>query len=414
MHYWDAYEQAGENEVVTKNPSQSKLVNATKISGRTQKGLGIGILNAVTKPQFAIIKNNDGQLRNYRTEALTNYNVLVLDQTMKHNSSISLVNTNVMRSGNDYDANVSAFLFDINDKTNTWNIGGNVSMSTLLSNAKNTTGYAHSIYFGKTSGRFNFTVWQDLFDDKYDKSDLGYFTNNNTMDQGIWSGYNWTKPTHWYNQMRVNADVWFSRLVSPIDILNRKDFMYQSAGANVNANAQTKKLWWFGINMNWGARNNDFYEARNKGRVFQNKGKRSINAWWESNSAKKLSWGGNIFTGTGSVFKTKNLNFGLFGKVRFSSKFSVDHTINVQNSINQPGWAHTFYSGIDVLSDTIIFSKRDVKGVENIFNVKYSFTNRMGTTLRVRHYWSKVNPLQFLNWINTEIYKPHLKPLQKT
>ena len=33
------------------NPAQSKLINATKISGRTQKGLGIGFLNAITKPQ---------------------------------------------------------------------------------------------------------------------------------------------------------------------------------------------------------------------------------------------------------------------------------------------------------------------------------------------------------------------------
>jgi hypothetical protein len=36
-----------------------------------------------------------------------------------------------------------------------------------------------------------------------------------------------------------------------------------------------------------------------------------------------------------------------------------------------------------------------VLSVENVVNIKYNFTNKMGLTLRVRHYWSKVNPQQF-------------------
>lgn len=114
---------------------------------------------------------------------------------------------------------------------NTWNIGGNISFSNIIGqNGKTITGYAHSIYFGKTSGRFNFNVWQDLYNDKYDKSDMGYFTNNNTMDQGAWFGYSWTKPKGWYNQIRMNVNGWYSRLVSPIDILRRKEMMYQNGG----------------------------------------------------------------------------------------------------------------------------------------------------------------------------------------
>ncbi len=175
LRYWDVGNQLGANEVTAKNPEQVKLINATKISGRTQKGLGVGILNAITNTQYAVIENSvTKQTRKYETEPMTNYNVLVLDQTMKNNSSISFVNTNVMRSGKDYDANVSSLLFDLNDKKNTWNIGGSVGMSALLNkDGKNTIGYTHSIYFGKTSGRFNFNVWQDLTNNKYVKSDQG-------------------------------------------------------------------------------------------------------------------------------------------------------------------------------------------------------------------------------------------------
>jgi hypothetical protein len=56
----------------------------------------------------------------------------VLNQSLKNNSSISLVNTNVWRSGKAYDANVTAVLLDMYDKKNNWNIGGNVSISNLM------------------------------------------------------------------------------------------------------------------------------------------------------------------------------------------------------------------------------------------------------------------------------------------
>jgi hypothetical protein len=378
------------NETVVEDPGQAKIINATKISGRTQRGLGVGILNAVTQKQHAEFQDNTTkQTRKGETMPLTNYNVLVLDQTLKNNSSISLVNTNVWRSGNDYDANVTSGLFDFNDKKNKWNIGGNVSFSNLLGkNGKNTTGYAHSIYFAKTSGRFTFNVWQDLFNDKYDKSDFGYFTNNNTMDQGAWAGYSWTKPKGWYNQVRINTNIWYSRLVTPIDLLRRKEMMYQNASMNLNFNAQTKKLWWFGVNLNGGPNSNDFYEPRSYGRVFQNKGRVNANLWWESNYAKKLSGGGSIYAGTGGVFKRKNIDYNVYAKFRFSSKFSVDYSTYISNSKNQSGWAAS-------MGDTIIFSRRNVKSVENVINFKYNFTNRMGLTLRARHYWSKVNPQQF-------------------
>ena len=368
----------------------TKLYNATKISGRTQKGLGIGFLNAIAKPQYRIEKNSStGIETQIETEPLTNYNVLVLNQTLKNNSSVSLVNTNVWRSGKGYDANVTSALVDLFDKKNMWNIGGNVSVSNLFGrDDKTITGYAHSFYFSKVSGHFNFQVWQDLVNAKYDKSDLGYITNNNSMDQGFWAGYSWTKPSKWYNQFRLNSNIFYSRLVSPVDLLKRKEMMYQNTSYNFNANGQLKNLWWVGANINGGLNRNDFYEPRKYGRVFKDKPRVYTNAWWESNSAKKISWGGNISLGKGAYFNRTLIGYGLFGKVRFSSKFSVDHQLNVEQTKDQAGYAET-------VGETIYFSRRNVTSVENIFSVKYNFNNRMGLSLRTRHYWSKVDPKEF-------------------
>jgi hypothetical protein len=79
--------------------------------------------------------------------------------------------------------------------------------------------------------------------------------------------------------------------------------------------------------------------------------------------------------------------------VRFNSKFSVDLGTNFSDVTNQPG-----YAGADTTATgdlVLFFSRRDLKTVENTVNIKYSFTNRMGLTIRARHYWSKVNPQQF-------------------
>lgn len=396
LHYWDVGEEGSlyndSLETVVKNPGQVKLLNAMKISGRTQKGLGIGFLNAITKTQHAVVKNNStGTEREVETDPLTNYNVLVLNQSLKNNSSVSLVNTSVLRSGKDYDANVTSALLDLYDKRNMWNVGGNVSMSYLAGkDGKNTAGYAHSIYFGKVSGKFNFNIAQDLINDKYDKSDLGYFTNNNTMDHAAWLGLNYTKPTSWYNNFHLNFNFFYSRLVSELDVLKRPGMMYQSASWNINGNGQLKNLWYAGINFNGGLHKNDFYEARssNNDSVFRNKPWTSYNIWWETNYAKKIGWGGQLSYGNGTYFGRTLIGILLYGKVRFSSKFSVDHQLSEESTTNQAGYAGTE-------NGRIYFSRRNVIYVENILNFKYNFTNRMGLSLRTRHYWSKVEPKEY-------------------
>ncbi|HEX7847913.1 MAG TPA: DUF5916 domain-containing protein, partial [Chitinophagaceae bacterium] len=68
---------------IDKNPARTQLYNAIKFSGRTKGKLGIGMLNAVGAPMHATIRNiiTDEKTR-IKTEALTNYNILVLDQAL--------------------------------------------------------------------------------------------------------------------------------------------------------------------------------------------------------------------------------------------------------------------------------------------------------------------------------------------
>ncbi|HEY2725945.1 MAG TPA: DUF5916 domain-containing protein, partial [Parafilimonas sp.] len=235
----NVYGDTTNNEVVLKNPTESKIVNAIKVSGRTQSGLGIGILNAVTSSEYATLQNTvTHDITKIETTPLVNYNIIVLDQTLKHNSSVSFVNTNVLRSGTTYDADVSAGLFELYDKKNTYDLGGEFAVSNLfnyLPNNKTQTGLTHELHLNKTSGHFLFTIQQQRVDDKFSSNDLGYFTNNNYLNHYLYLGYSWTKPKSWYNNIYLNFNNTISYLASKIPGVTPS---YQYDKINVNANAQ--------------------------------------------------------------------------------------------------------------------------------------------------------------------------------
>ena len=212
------------------------------------------------------------------------------------------------------------------------------------------------------------------------------------MDQGLWVGYHWNKPKAWYNNMHLNFNFNYGRLVSPIDVLKRRELMYQNLSVNMNGHAQTKRLQSVGFNFNVNGRYNDFYEARSYGRVFRSRGGVNLSVWYESNAAKKYSWAASVSAGTGGIFHRTGFEYSLSGKARFNPKFSVEYITDISDNRNQSGWAADSTTGSG--ENIIYFSRRTVKGVENIFNIKYNFTNRMGITLRTRHSWTKVDPHQ--------------------
>jgi len=404
MHLYDVYDPniVGSDEKVIKNPTESRLINASKISGRTQKGLGIGYLNAITKAQYATIENiNTKEQRKYETNPLTNYNILVFNQSLKHNSSVSLVNTNVWRSGPDYDANVTAALFDFNNKKNMWNVGGKAAVSSLLGyepNGDGKYGYNQQLYFGKISGRFNFNVWHEMTDTKFSSNDLGYFTNNNYLDHGAWVGYRWTQPKGFYNRIGINFNVNVSHLFSPIGTIEEK---YQRSNFNFNGHVQTKKLLWFGSFWNYSPYQNDFYEPRVYGSFFRRGSSLSGGAWVETNSAKKYS---AYFEGSARQFfnfyDQSALDLFFNQNYRFTDKFSLSFRTNYQPRFNNIGYAWSDPS-------QIIFGKREVNTIENILGAKYNFNNMMGITIRIRHYYSSVDYKEYFTLQQDGLLKPN-------
>ncbi len=377
------------NEVIVNNPLESKLINASKISGRTKKGLGIGFFNAITKPQFAVIENNLHQQHKMEVDPLTNYNVFVLDQTLKHNSSVSFVNTSVLRSGTDYDANVSAALFNLYDKNNKYNLYGKAYTSTLFhKDGLNSTGFKYNLGVGKVSGKLTFQTETTLHDNKFDFNDMGYMTYTNYWEKLFYMGYAFTKPKKIFNRLYHNLNVNYTHRYKP--------FGYQSLNMNYNFNGQLKNLWYIGTNLTFTAQGNDFYEPRHDGRVFRSPEALGFGNFFQSNFAKKYFASGSYIFNHYNLMGWNELQLSFSHQYRINDKISLGHDININPRWNNIGYT-SILPGANPQADTVLFARRNRNTIENILRFKYSFNNLMYITLRVRHYWSKVANKEFFN-----------------
>jgi hypothetical protein len=264
---------------------------------------------------------------------------------------------------------------------------------------KSTNGYSHNLGVGKTGGRWNFQLGQEVADEKYDINDMGILFNNNFIDHYFWSGYRWLKPKGIYNRIQVNVNAYHSQLYH--NVPNQKiAARFQYFNGNINANVQLKSLWWFGVFAGYRSAGNDFYEARVPGWSYRSPERMNYNIWFESNSIKKYYAQMNLFLQARRQFHSHSTELNFSHRYRFTDKFSLSQDVLYNPANNDAGFYDLYYetngNGEASLKD-ILISRRNHHTVENIIRAKYNFNNRSGITFRARHYWSKVEPQQLFD-----------------
>ena len=137
------------------------------------------MFNAVSAKEYATVEDIEtGEQRSIQTSPLTNYNVTVFDQNLKNNSYVTLINTNVLRFGEDYDANVTGVVFELQNKANSYSIRGNTALSQKYFLDETDLGHRASVGIRKTSGQFQGGIHYNEESDTYDPNDLGFLNNN--------------------------------------------------------------------------------------------------------------------------------------------------------------------------------------------------------------------------------------------
>ncbi|MFA6125777.1 MAG: DUF5916 domain-containing protein [Bacteroidales bacterium] len=259
-------------------PEFSKILGAAKISGRTENGWSVGLLESVTAEEKAEIDYN-GEKRTETVEPLTNYligtlrkdmndgNTVISGMVTSTNRKLDATTIDQLHSGA-YSAGVD-FTQYFKDKTYMLMVKSYISQvtgtpdvitQTQMSSARyyqrpdadhlhlDTTrtslfGNGGTLFFGKLGNAPLqwgwFLSWKTP---GVEINDVGYMRSADNILPIFWAGYRFTKPFWIFRSVSLNTNHW-----TGFDLgLN-----YQGYGGNINANASFKNMWELGAGLNW-------------------------------------------------------------------------------------------------------------------------------------------------------------------
>jgi Domain of unknown function (DUF5916)/Carbohydrate family 9 binding domain-like len=276
-----SYPATGSGDYV-KYPNNTSILGAAKFSGKTKKGLSIGILESVTQREMATISNN-GQKRKEMVEPLTNYFIGRVQKDIKQgNTIIGGIITSVNREkGLDNLLHKSALSGGLDFlhywKNRTWYISTNFIFShvtgtkeailntqmafehlfqrpgatelSLDANKTSLTGTGGTIKFGKTGGRggklgqvLRFETGVTFRSPELELNDVGFLLTTNEINHFSWVGLRYPRSFSFFRSAGINYNHWI-----------RWDYSgkYLFSLFNVNGNANFKNNWGLNGNVTW-------------------------------------------------------------------------------------------------------------------------------------------------------------------
>jgi len=376
--YYSVEDQLNDDEEISENPVETKLINAVKVSGRTKNGLGVGVFNAMTSKSEAIVKNMvTGKKRNIETQGFTNYNLVVFDKLIATNSYISMINTNVSR--NDFVANVTATEFKFSDKNNNNWLNGKGVVSYRKPGDEEETGYAVGLDAGRVNGNFVYNYDLSIKSDKYNPNDMGYLRRNNEIINQLRFDYNINKPFDNFLNLRQYISFNSTRLYDP----NKFAEFYIS----YQISTMLKNQNYFEMHALWRPMDEiDYYEARSQGRKL-NTGKGFHNCFtYMSDTRKDFSvWvHGGFYIAYDYITNYDSWDIMMEPRWRINDRTSIIWFPYAGIRRNTVGYVSSD-------DDGIFMGERDVKTIENTFSFNYMVRKNVALALRTRHYWSEAN-----------------------
>lgn len=379
INYNRAYAALGEGETLVSNPLESQLINATKISGRNADGLGVGFFNAVTAPSYAEIERADGSRRQIETSPLTNYNVLVADQNLGRNSYVTLINSNVMRAGSTYDANVTGAEFDIRDAGNKVSITGGGAYSHKFGDTprESNSGYHYDFGLNKISGKWSYGASHSVMSRDFDINDLGFLRNANYVTSTANLTYRLFSPWWRLNWLRSTLEINYDKLFMPNNFV--------SLGMYHRTLFTTRSFDTYALEVYWEPEGSfDYFEPRVPGRFFHRPERLMLGGWISTDYRRVVALDASIYENWFDRHDWRRFYWSVSPRIRFSDRLMFIYEYEYDRFFNEEGFASIASTGESILGE------RDVTVHTNLISLNYIFTNRMGLTFRLRHYWSTV------------------------
>jgi len=383
---YEAVEEIYPPEDIIENPEQTRLINATKLSGRTSGGTGIGIFNAMTAPSYATVRDSTGDTPEIQTQPFTNYSMVVADQSLPNNSYVSLYNTNVYRGTEIYTANVTGTEMQFRDRKNLISATGMVNVSQKYDPKKSTElGFQYEVGLEKISGNANYGIFQEMISDTYDPNDLGYLGNNNEIETGTYFSYNIYDPFGRILSMHNEVSLEYKQLYSP------REF----TGLDISLEHRTlyKNKLTVGFDMDLSpVESRDYFEPRNEGWYVKFPPSYSIGTFYSPDYNKTFV----VDVMPGISWASDYDQFGYY--LRVSPRYKVNsHLFMVLTAFYNRRFNNIGYVTDSLYNDElkIIFGERDIENITATFSINYSINTKFSFSGRVRYYFFKADYDQY-------------------
>jgi hypothetical protein len=402
--YYSVESQLQDGETIDENPSSAKLLNALKISGRTDEGMGIGFFNAVTENTYAVINTTNGETRRVLTEPLTNYNVIVLDQQLKNNSKFYFINTNVIRDKGFDDANVTGSGFTISNKKNSFAVDGKASLSQQFTRPEgepstslnDQLGFTYFMGARKLGGSFQYGSSYQVIDDHYYTSDLGYQTINNEKNYRVFVEHHIYQP--WKFLRNSTSQLFYSygtNYITGKTINNDIDMSFFATFLDYNSI--------FGGGGAVMGTYYDYFEPRVPGRY--SRGIRYYYSYLGVSTDYRKKFALDLTQNVSNFideFVSEGYNTDITARYRVNDKLTVRYIFGYYFDPYNYGFAD-----IDDNGD-VIYGLRIMNTIVNTLNLTYIFKNDMSLNIYGRHYWQTGEYRKYFTILENGEYEENL------
>jgi hypothetical protein len=389
-------------EVLEDNPYQARLLNCIKLTGRTDHGLGIGFFNAITENTYGTVRDSLGNHHQVLTQPFTNYNILVLDQQLKNSSSITLINTNVLRDKGWMNANVTGLGFTLLNKKNTIKITSEEALSEHFkqdstgSKLNTLSGYKYSLWLEKIGGNFTYGMRHGGYSPTYDQQDLGFYLVTNQRSTFTYLTYDQFVANKTFRNAELSGN---NQYATNFVTGERTSNLFDLNGYCMLLNYL---VFFFDAGVS-PTHNLDYFEPRVPGYVFMQRRYYNGNVGVSTDYRKRFAVDFKII---GAQYLNESIS-GIYTEADLGLRFRVNDRVSLfyngtisRDNYNQ-GFAALDTNGAPVMGGRVLNT------VVNSIQARYIFSPTMSLNLNVRHYWNTGKYLQYFTLNNDGTLKPY-------
>lgn len=271
-----------------KMPENTTILGAAKISGKTKKGLAIGILESVTREEKAQVRNDNSDIEKIVVEPLSNYFTARAEQEINEGNTkiggmitstnriikedyLQILPRNAQTAGVNFDhswndrkynlsfkfvssraSGDSAAMMNLQTSSRRYFQRPDASTIRLDSNRTSLSGHGGYLSFGKFSNSgWNYMGWVKWLSPELELNDVGYLRDTDKISQIFWLGYTSPKPKGILRKYNVGFSYWNAWNFDKIHLhtggninsfFTFTNYWYAGGGFNINGTSRSTTL----------------------------------------------------------------------------------------------------------------------------------------------------------------------------